>query len=143
MFKKKLYYSDGKKMPPFWIFIAPIAISLVVGIPLVTRYPVPIAIVLVSFIIAIILSGLCCAYVGFKIDRYVQKHDFHLWKKSKRHSFRDRREASKEIRSLASQIPYLEKHEKYANKVAFILLTVWTLIFLGVFSFIVFSILSG
>jgi hypothetical protein len=143
MFKKKLYYSDGKKVPPFWVFIAPVAISLVVGIPLVTRYPIPIAIVLGFFIVVIILSGLCYAYVGFKIDRYVQKHDFHLWKKSTRHSYRDRREASKEIRSLVSQIPYLEKHEKYANKVTFILLSIWTLIFLGVFSFILFSALSG
>lgn len=139
MFKRNLYYSDGKKMPPFWVFIAPIAISLVVGIPLITRHPVPIAILLVSFGIILVAILLYALYGAFITGRYVQKHDFHLWKKSKSPSLRDRREASKEIRSLASQIPYLEKHVKYANKVAFILLAIWTLIFLGIFSFIIFS----
>ena len=143
MFKKKLYYSDSKKVSPFWIFILPIAIFLVVGFPLVTKYPVPIAILLVSFAITVILASLYPVYVGLKTDRYVQKHKFSLWKKSKSHSLRDRREASKEIRSLASQIPYLEKHVKYANKVAFILLAIWTLIFLGIFSFIIFSAITS
>lgn len=143
MFKRNLYYSDGKKVPPFWIFILPIAISLVFGFPLVKRYPVLLAILLVSFVITFIPILLYALYGAFITNRYVQKHDFHLWKKSKSHSLRDRREASKEIRSLASQIPYIEKHVKYANKVAFILLAIWTLIFLGIFSFIVFSALSG
>jgi hypothetical protein len=142
MLKKYRYYSDGTKVPSFWIFIAPIAISFGC-VPLITKYPVPIAIVLVSFGIIFILSGLCCVYVGFKVDRYVQKHDFHLWKKSKMHSYRDRREASKEIRSLASQIPYLEKNKKYADKIIFTLFSIWTLIFLVIFSFIVLSALSG
>jgi len=139
MFKRNLYYSDGKKVPPFWIFILPIAIFIVFGFPLVIRYPVLLAILLVSFVITFVPILLYALYVAFITDRYVQKHDFHLWKKSKSHSLRDRREASKEIRSLASQIPYLEKHVKYANKVAFILLAIWTLIFLGIFSFIIFS----
>lgn len=139
MFKRKLYYSDGKKVPPFWIFILPIAIFIVFGFPLVTKYPVLIAIVLISFFITFILLLLCFLYVGLKIDRYIQKHNFHLWKKSKSHSLRDRREASKEIKSLSMQIPSLEKSSKYANKIAFILLIIWTVIFLGIFSFIIFS----
>jgi hypothetical protein len=139
MFKKKLYYSDGKKASPFWIFIAPIAIFLVFGFPLITKYPVPIVILLVSFAITFIIISLYALYTGLKTDRYVQKHDFQLWKKSKSHSLRDRREASKEIRSLSLQVPYLEKYVKYANRIAFILLTIWTLIFLGIFSFIIFS----
>ena len=142
MFKKKLYYSDGKKAPSFGIFIAPIAISFGC-VPLITKYPVPIAILLVSFVITFIPILLYALYGAFITDRYVQKHDFHLWKKSKNHSLRKRREAEKEINSLVMQTQCLEKHVKYANKVAFILLAIWTLIFLGIFSFIVFSVLSG
>ncbi|MFC1677441.1 hypothetical protein ACFL3G_10325 [Planctomycetota bacterium] len=143
IFKSNRYFSDGKKVLPFWIFIAPIIISLVVGIPLVTKYPIPITILLVSFVIIIILASLCLLYEGVKIERYVQKHNFQLWKKSKSHLYRDRREASKEMKSLSTQIPHLERYSKYINRIAFTLLTIWTLIFIGIFSFIIFSAISG
>ena len=139
MFKRTLYYSDGKKMPPFWLFIAPIVISLVVGIPLVTRYPVPIAILLVSFVIIFISILLYALYGAFITNRYVQKHDFQLWKKSKSSSLRERREASKQINSLIMQTPRLEKSLKRANTVAFMLFVIWTLLFLGIFLFIILS----
>ena len=47
-------------------------------------------------------------YVALKTERYVQKHDLQLWEKSKSHSFRDRREAGKAMRSMSMQIPCLE-----------------------------------
>ena len=135
---KRLYYSDGKKAPTFGIFIAPIAISIVIGIPLITKYPVPIAILLVSFVIIFIPILLYALYGAFITDRYLQKHNFHLWKKSKRTSLKDRMEASKEIKSLSMQIPYLEKNKQYADKIIFILFAIWTFIFLVIFSFIIF-----
>jgi len=143
MFKKNRYYSDGTKVQSFGIFIAPIAISIVIGIPLVKKYPVPIVIVLVSFVITIILVSLCSLYVGLKMERYVQKHNFQLWKKLRSHSLRDRTKAARESKSLSLQIPYLIKNKKYADKIIFTLFAIWTLIFLGIFSFIIFSALSG
>lgn len=98
-------------------------------------------VILVSLAITIILALLYPLYVGLKTDRYVQKHNFQLWKKSKSHSLKERIEAGKEISAMSIQIPCLEKHVKFANKVAFALLTVWTLIFLGIFSLIIFSVI--
>ncbi len=141
LFKRK-HYSDGEKTPPFWIFIAPITITITVGFPLVKKYPLPIAILLLSFVITFIFISLCFLYVGLKIDRYIQIHHFQLWKKTKNHSHKVRREAGKEIVDLISQTPCLEKHQKYEDKISFILLSIWTLIFFGVFSFIVFLVLS-
>ena len=140
MFKKYLYYSEGRTVTISFglLFIVPIAVLSVFFLPLgIEKQPLLIAAACVSLVINSIFTALCASYVGLKADRYVQKHDFHLWKKSKSHSLRDRREAAKAIDSM--QIPYLEKPVKYANKVAFVLLIVWILIFLGVFSFIVFS----
>jgi len=139
MFKTNLYYSDGKKVISFGLFIVPITIFLVFLLPLATKYPALIAILSVSFAITFVLLLLCCLCVGLKTDRYVQKHNFQLWKKSKSHSLKERREAAKAINSMSMQIPYLEKYLKYLNKIAFILFTIWTLIFLAIFSFIIFS----
>jgi len=138
MFKNNLYYSDGKKVTSFGLFIAPIAISIV-SFPLIAKYPVLIATILVSLAATIILSSLCFSLMGLKANRYFKKNHFQLWKKSKSRSFWERREAQKEINSMVLQIPYLEKPFRYANKIAFILFVIWTLIFLGIFSFIIFS----
>jgi len=143
MFERNRYYPDGTKVQSFGIFIAPVAISIVIGIPLVTRYPIPIAILIVSFGITFVLVLLCSWYAGIKANYYIQKHNFQLWKKSKSNSLRDRMEASRELESLSMQIPYLIKNRKCVDKINFILFAIWTLIFLGVFSFIVFSALSG
>ena len=139
MFKRNLYYSDGTKVPPFWIFIAPVILLIVPGFPLVTKHPVPLAILLVSFVITFILIAFYFAYVDFITDRYLQKHDFKLWKRTKKSSHRERRQAAKEIESLSRQIPYLIKNKKRVDKVIFILFVIWTLIFLGIFLFIVFT----
>lgn len=144
MFKKKLYYSDRKKITISFglLFILPIAVLSVFFLPLgIEKHLILIAAACISLVINSIFTALCALYVGLKADRYVQKHDFQLWKKSKSPSFRERNEAGKAIDSM--QIPSLEKHVKYVNKLAFTLLIVWTLIFLGGFSFIVFSALSG
>ncbi len=139
MFKRNLYYSDGKKVPPFWIFIAPIAIFFVC-IPYLAKKNLPLMFaILASLAIILIFASLGFLYVGLRIDRYVQKHDFQLWKKSKSHSFKDRREAGKAMTAMSMRTPCLEKHVRYANKVAFILLTIWTLISLGIFSFMILS----
>ena len=129
-------------MPPFWIFIAPIAMLFLFLLPLrAQNQPIIVAAALVSLAITVILSSLYYIYIGFKTDRYIEKHNFQLWKKSKSSSFRERREAGKTISSM--RIPCLEKHIKYANIIAFILFLIWMLIFLGIFSFIVFSAMSG
>lgn len=143
MFKRNLYYSDGTKVPPFWIFIAPVILLIVPGFPLVTKHPVPLAILLVSFVITFILIAFYFAYVDFITDRYLQKHDFKLWKRTKKSSHRERRQAAKEIESLSRQIPYLEKHVKYRNKFAFILLSIWTLILFVILVFILFSAMTS
>ena len=139
MFRRKHRLRYGSKTYPFAIFIAPITISLVVGIPLVTEYPVPIATLLVSLIIVFIPILLYGLYGAFITDRYVQKHDFQLWKKAKSPSLKDRREAEEAINALCMRTPCLERRMTYANKLAFTVLTIWTLIFLGVFLFIIFS----
>jgi hypothetical protein len=139
MLKRILCYSVGKKVPPFWIFILPIAIFLVFGFPLVTKYPVPIAVLLIALFITFVLILLCCLYVGLKTDHYVQKHDFRLWKKSKSHSLKERMEAAKEIKALSMQVPDLERCSYYTNGIAFVLLTIWTIIFLLILSFIIFT----
>jgi hypothetical protein len=123
----------------FGIFIVPIAISIVIGIPLVTKYPIPIAILIVSFGITFVLVLLCSSYAGIKANHYFQKHNFQLWKKLRSHSLRDRIEAARELKSLALQIPYLSKNRKCVDKIIFILFIIWTLIFLICFSFIIFS----
>jgi hypothetical protein len=138
MFKIGRYYSDGKKYPPFWMFIAPIVVFLICFPYLIKRNPSLTVIILVSFATTLILISLYSLYVAFITNSYVQKHDFHLWKKSKSPSLKERQEAGREIMSLVSQTPYLEKYEKHANKIAFVLLTIWTLIFLGIFSLIIF-----
>jgi hypothetical protein len=139
MFGRNRYYSNGEKAPSFGLFIVPIAVFVVFGFPLITRYPVLVAIPLISFCIAFVLILLCCLYVGVKIDSYVLKHDFQLWKRSKSYSLKERREAGKVIDAITMQTPYLEKYVRYANKLAFISLTIWTIIFLICFSFIIFS----
>jgi hypothetical protein len=143
MFGRNRYYSDGTKVQSFGIFIAPIAISIVIGMPLVTRYPIPIAILIVSFGITFVLVLLCSSYGAIKANYYFQKHNFQLWKKSRSHSLRDRTEAVKELESLSLQIPYLIKKRKFVDHIIFILFAIWTLIFLAVFSFIVFSAVSS
>lgn len=139
MFQRNLYYSDGKKAPSFKLFIVPVVIFLTFLLPSIKKYPALISIVFATFGVTIILSSLCLLYVALKTERYVQKHDLQLWEKSKSHSFKDRREAGKAMRSMSMQIPCLEKSLKYANKIAFALLLIWTLIVFGVSSFIIFS----
>ena len=138
MFEKNLHYSNGKKIEPFWLFIAPMVITFM-SFPLIDKYPVPFAIVLVFLFATIILSGLCFFLTGLKANSYLKKHQFKLWKKSKSRSFWERREAQKEIHSMTLQIPQLEKLYKFSNKIAFILLSIWTLIFLVVYSLIICS----
>jgi hypothetical protein len=41
--------------------------------------------------------------------------------------------------SMLLQVPYLEKIYKTANKIAFTLLLIWTLIFIVIYSFIICS----
>ena len=139
MFKRNRYYSDGTRTPPFGLFIIPVAIFLVCLPYLANKSPLLMFIILASLGIAIILASLYPLYGGFKINHYVQKHNFQLWKKSKNPSLKERMDASKEINSLVMQTPCLEKYLKHGNKIAFILLIIWTLIFLGIFSFIIFS----
>ena len=134
MFKKYLHYSNKRKVAISFglLFIVPIAVLSVFFLPLgIEKQPLLIAAVCVSLIINSVFTALCALYVGLKADSYVQKHDFKLWKKSKSTSFKERNEAGKAIDSM--QIPCLEKPLKYANISAFILLTIWALIFIVVF----------
>jgi hypothetical protein len=94
---------------------------------------------IVSFIVVFVPIGLYGIYGSFIVDRYVQKHDFQLWKKSKSASLKDRREAWKAIQAMCMRTPCLEKHMRYADRLAFTLLSIWTLIFLGVLLYIIFS----
>jgi hypothetical protein len=138
MFRKNLHYLDGKKVESFGLFIAPIVITLM-SFPLIHKYPVPFAIVLVSLGITIILSSLSFLLTSFKANSYLKKYHFQLWKKYRSRSFRERREAQKEINSMVLQIPQLEKPFKYSNNIAYILFVIWTLIFLGIYSLIICS----
>jgi hypothetical protein len=140
MLKINHCYSDKRRISISFglLFIVPIAILSIFFLPFgIEKQPLLIAAACVSLTINSIFAVLYALYVGLKADRYVQKHDFHLWKKSKSHSLRERREAARAIDSM--QIPSLEKSFRYANKIAFFLLVVWTLIFFGVFSFIIFT----
>ena len=129
----------GVKSYPFWIFIAPITIFVAVGFPLIPRYPIPIAVLLVTFSMIFVPLGLYGIYGSFIVGRYVRKHDFQLWKKSKSTSLKAKREAYEAIQAMCMRTPCLGKHLRYSNKLAFTLLSIWTLIFLGVFSFIILS----
>ncbi|OHB58094.1 MAG: hypothetical protein A2Y12_07415 [Planctomycetes bacterium GWF2_42_9] len=136
MFKRS-HYSDGKRGYPFWIFIVPI-IAFVLCFPyLIKGNPGLTVIILIFLFITFIIISLYELYGGFITNHYVQKHNLNLWKKSKSHSLRERQEAGKEINSLVSQIPCLEKHSNLANKIAFRLLTIWTLIFIVISLFII------
>jgi len=139
MFFSNRYYSDGKKVPPFWVFIVPIATFLAIGFPLITEYPIPISLLIISFIITILFVGLFMLYEGLKVHSYLKEHNFPLWKKTRVPSYRIRREASKEIISLVSQIPQLENRKKNTDKIAFIFLSAWTIVLVGVFAFILIS----
>jgi hypothetical protein len=92
-----------------------------------------------SFGITVILVSIYPIYAGIKTDSYVQKNDFQLWKKSKSTSFKDRREAGKAIKAIDMQVPYLAKRTKLAHKIAFILLTIWSISFLCIFLYILIS----
>lgn len=138
MFRKNLHYSNGKKVESFGLFIVPVVITLM-SFPLIPKYPVPVSIVIVTLAVTIILSSLCFLLMGLKMDSYLKKHNFHLWKKSKSFSLKERTKASKEKDSLVMQIPCLEKLLKIVNKIAFILFVVWTLIFLVIYSLIICS----
>jgi len=129
----------GGKQYPFWIFIAPIALLIGAGFPLLTRHPVPIAMAMVSLVIVLVPIALHAVYGSFIVDRHVQEHDFQLWKKSKSASLKDRSEAWEAILSMCRRTPYLEKHLRYTDRLAFILLSIWTLIFLGAFLYILLS----
>lgn len=139
MYRRNLWHLNDKKTISFAVFIAPIAI-FVLSVPYLAKKNLPLMVLMMASLgVALILASLCTFYVGLKADRYVQKHDFQLWKKSKSHSLKDRIEAGRSINAMCMRTPCLEKHMRYANKLAFTLLSIWTLIFLGVFSFIIYS----
>ena len=123
---------------PFSIFVIPVAISFGC-VFLIEKYPLPVAVLLVSFGITIIGVSLFVSYAGLKINRYIQENDFQTWKKLHSTSLRDRRDAAKIIKIMSLQIPQLEEYKRKGDKIAFILLTVWSLIFFGVISFIAFK----
>lgn len=135
MFGKNLHYSNGKKVEPFGLFIAPMVITFM-SFPLIDKYPVPFSIVLVSLFATIILSSLSFLLTSPKANSYLKKHHSQLWAKRYSRSFRERWEARREIHSMILQVPQLEKLYKLANRIAFTLLSIWTLIFLMVYSLI-------
>ena len=143
LFRRDSDDSGRKKTPPFWIFIAPFTITLAVGFPLLPKYPLPIAGLLLSLCVVFSLVFWCLIYVGLKNDSYARKHHFELWKKTKTLPLRARMEAARELTSLLSQVPSLVKLGESVNRFVFIVLAVWILIFICVFSFILFSALSN
>lgn len=139
MCRRNLWHLDDKKPISFTIFVAPIAI-FVISIPYLAKKNIPLLFVMIASLgVTLILASLGLFFVGLKADRYVQKHDFPLWKKSKSHSLKDRMEAGRSINAMCMRTPCLEKRMRYANKLAFTLLAIWTLLFVGIFSFVVFS----
>jgi hypothetical protein len=121
------------------IFIAPIAIFLVC-VPYLANRNIPLTfIILASLAFVIILASIGLLYVGLKIDRYVQENDFQLWKRSKSHSLKERIEAGKAIKTMSMHVPQLEECVKKVDKIAFVLLAIWTTIFLLILSFIIFT----
>ena len=138
MLSQKYDYSDTTKKFRFGIFIIPIVISFCC-IFLIKRHPLPIAILLVSFGITIIIISLFISYAGLKINKYIQKNDFQTWKKLHSTSLRERRDAAKTVKIMSSQIPQLEEFKTKGDKIAFTLLMIWTVIFIGIISFIIFK----
>lgn len=137
--RRNSYHPDGKRAISFKVFIVPIAIFLVC-VPYLAKKDMPLMfVILISLAITLIFSSLGLLYVGLKADRYLQKNDFQLWKKSKSPSLKERREAGKAISAIYMQVPCLAKPFKLANNIAFVLLIIWTIVFLGIFSFIIFS----
>lgn len=124
----------------FGLFIVPVTILFAFLLPLGAReHPALTAVALVLLAVTVTLSSLCFVYVEFKKGRYAQEHHFLLWKKSKSFSLKDRRAASKEIDSLAMQVPSLERSSKRANRIAFVLFLIWAVVFLAIVLFIMFS----
>jgi hypothetical protein len=141
IYKGNSCFLIGKKAISFMIFIIPVAIFLLCIPFLIKKNPPLTFIFLASLAITIIISSSGLLYASIKVERYFQTHDFHLWKKLKSCSLKDRMEAAKAINHLSTQVPELDRCLKHANKIAFILLTTWTIIFLICFSFIIFSVL--
>jgi predicted permease len=139
MLKRWLYYSKVRKSPPFGLLVVPIAICLVFVPYLAKKHPLLNVIVIVALGIIFVFLSIYGIYGAFITGRYIQKHDFQLWKKSKSSKLRERREAAKEIHATCMRTPHLEKHVRYFNKLAFVLFLIWTLIFVGVYLFAVFS----
>ena len=139
MYIRNLCRPIGKKVISFKIFIAPITVFLVCIPYLAKKNLLLTFIILASLAITLILASLGLMFVSLKADRYIQKHDFQLWKKTKSHSLKDRMEAGKAISSIYTQVPCLAKTSEFANNIAFVLLTSWTVIFLLILSFIIFT----
>ena len=120
-------------MVSFKIFIVPIVVFFICLPYLARKNPLLMFITLGSFGITVILTLLYPAYASLK-DRktylYLQEQNFALWKKSQSHSLKDRWVARKAMDAIYMQDPSLAKRMKLANKIAFILLTVWSLSFL-------------
>jgi len=139
MFRRNLYHPYGKKPISFKVFIVPIAIFLVC-VPYLAKKNLPLMfVILISLVVTLIFASLGLLYVGLKAGRYLKKHDFQLWKKSKSHSLRERMEAGRTVSTVYMQLPCLAKPLEFANKIAFVLLTIWTIMFLVIFSFVIFS----
>ena len=139
IFKKSGYRRDKEKAISLKIFIVPIVFFLICVPYMAERKPLLAFIAFFSFGITIILVSIYPVYASLKTDSYVQKHDFQLWKKSKSASFKDRREAGKAIKAMDMQVPCLAKRMKLAHRIAFILLTTWSLVFLCILLFVLIS----
>ncbi len=134
---RNIFLHSGEKVISFKVFIVPIAFFLV-SLPYLAKKNLPLTFaIFVSLAITLILASLGLFYVSLKADRYIQKHEFQLWKKTKSHSLKDRMEAGKAISSIYVQVPCLAKTLKFANNIAFVLLVIWTITFLLILSFIV------
>jgi hypothetical protein len=132
-------HPDGKKTISFKMFVVPIAIFLV-SVPYLAKKNLPLMfVILASLAITLILASLGLLYASLKANRYIQKHDFQLWKKIKSHSLKDRMEAGKAMSSIYMQVPCLAKPLELANNIAFVLLTIWTIGFILILSLIIFT----
>ncbi len=64
------------------------------------KFPVLFVIIILSWVPLLLLMGICGIVVGVKSDRFLQNHNFGLWKKTKSSSFKEKMEAQREIRNL-------------------------------------------
>lgn len=139
MFEKNIEPSGAKKIPSFGFFIVPFLIFLISFPFLFSKNPPFSGLLFASLAIAILVAASPFFYVQLKASRYFQKNNFPLWKKSKSRLLRERIEASELMSNMVTEIPCLKNSFKLVNKIAFAVLIIWTVIFIIVSSFIIFS----